>query len=331
METIQAIINDEIQISIPIHFGRYDYIRSIGSGSFSVVALVNERGTNNQFACKICSRQHLMQKNIFDRFEREVRIMQSFNHPSLVALYDVVYDQNLIYLIMEYCQNGELFQVIANNGRLDEDSARRIFIQIVSGMVYIHSRGIAHRDLKPENVFVDAESNIKLGDFGLSHDRNGNHLLSTLCGTLYYSAPEIINHQNYDGAKADIWSLGCMVFELATNEYLFDPNDIDDDDSRSSTYQDDIRHLSMIEQVIGPIPQDWAREGTNYEHLYSNGDLLEHNDPPLPELERLLLQKGVPKLEAMDLLDFIIPMLSIIPAKRPSAEELLQSPWLHDL
>ena len=121
-----------------------------------------------------------------------------------------------------------------------------------------------------------------------------------------------------------------MIFELATNEYLFDPNDTDDD-SQSSTDEDDILHMSMIEQVIGKVPQDWAREGTNYDRLYSNGDLLAHNDPPFPNLERLLLQKGVPKLEAMDLVDFISPMLSIIPTKRPSAEELLQSPWLHDM
>ncbi|OHT01746.1 CAMK family protein kinase [Tritrichomonas foetus] len=215
-QTISACIGDEFQIEIPLHFGHYDYVRTIGSGSFSVVALVTERNTHQQFACKICSRQLIITKNIFDRFEREVRIMQSFCHPSLVQLCDVVYDQNLIYLIMEYCLNGELFQVIADHGRLNEELSRKMFSQIVDGMAYIHSRDIVHRDLKPENILLDADMNAKISDFGLCHQVDDKSLLKTPCGSPFYAPPEILSSQPYDGKSSDVWSLGVVLYTMVT-------------------------------------------------------------------------------------------------------------------
>ena len=216
METITATIGDEFQIEIPLHIGHYDYVRTIGSGSFSVVCLVMERSTHQQFACKVCSRQLIIAKNIFDRFEREVRIMQSFCHPCLVQLMDVVYDQNLIYLIMEYCMNGELFQVIADHGRLEENLARRMFSQIVDGMMYIHSRDIAHRDLKPENILLDADMNAKISDFGLCHQVDDKSLLKTPCGSPFYAPPEILSSQPYDGKLSDVWSMGVVLYTMVT-------------------------------------------------------------------------------------------------------------------
>lgn len=216
METIVAMTSDQFRIDIPVKFGKYDYVRTLGSGSFSVVALVVDRTTNAQYACKICSRQLLIERNIFDRFEREVRTMQSLRHPSLVGLEDVVFDSQLIYLVMEYCFNGELFQVIADQGRFEESVARRIFTQIVSGMIYIHSHDIAHRDLKPENILLDADMNAKITDFGLCHPVDTNTLLTTPCGSPFYAPPEIISNQPYDGKKSDVWSLGVVLYTIVT-------------------------------------------------------------------------------------------------------------------
>lgn len=215
-ETIQAFIGEEYPIQIPLHFGRYDYIRTVGTGSFSVVALVYERSNQQQFACKICSRSLLMEKNIFDRFEREVRIMQTFHHPNLVHLFDIVYDENLIYLIMEYCMNGELFQVIVEHGKLEESISRKIFAQLIEGMTYIHMRDIAHRDLKPENILLDENLNPKITDFGLCHQIEHNTLLKTPCGSPFYAPPEVIANQPYDGKKSDVWSLGVVLYTMVT-------------------------------------------------------------------------------------------------------------------
>lgn len=214
--SVKALIADTYEIEIPVRFGKYDFIRTIGYGSFSVVALVVQRGTQNQFACKICSRELLMTNSIFDRFEREVRIMETLKHPSLVQLEEVVFDEKLIYLIMEYCSNGELFQIIADHGRLEEDLARKIFSQIVDGMIYIHARDIAHRDLKPENILLDANMNAKIADFGLCHQTDQKSLLQTPCGSPFYAPPEVITNQPYDGKLSDVWSLGVVLFTIVT-------------------------------------------------------------------------------------------------------------------
>lgn len=250
METIPAVIGDEYPIEIPVKFGRYDFVRTIGSGSFAVVALVTERGTNNQYACKICSRQLLIEKNIFDRFEREVRIMQSFRHPSLVSLLDVVFDANLIYLVMEYCFNGELFQVIADQGKLEEGLARKMFNQIVDGLTYVHARDIAHRDLKPENILLDHDMNAKITDFGFCHPVDSKQLLKTPCGSPYYAPPEIICNQPYDGKRSDLWSLGVVLYTMVTGALPWQ------DGNQVQLYQQIMDARFTIPRTLSPTLRD---------------------------------------------------------------------------
>ena len=215
MKTITVKISDQ-DVEVPCSFGKYDIVRVIGSGSFSTVALVTHRITNMQFACKICSRKLLTESNTFDRFEQEVRLMQSLHHPNIVSVIDVAYDQNLIYLIMEYCANGELFEYICNHGRLDSELCQRVFSKLVSALVYLHSRDIAHRDLKPENILLDETYDPKIADFGLCHVTTENQLLSTPCGSPYYAPPEIIANEEYDGKAGDVWSLGVVLYTMAT-------------------------------------------------------------------------------------------------------------------
>ena len=205
-----------IPIEIPPQVDKYDFIRIIGTGSFSVVALVVNRITHENFACKIVPRQMLVELQIFDRFEREVRIMQTMRHPSIVQLFDVLYDTNVIYLIMEYCSNGELFTMLTDNGRLDEHTARKMFGQIVDGLKYIHSRNVVHRDMKPENILLDESWNVKITDFGFCHQTLPNALLSTPCGSPCYAPPEVLSQRPYDGKKADVWSLGVVLYAMMT-------------------------------------------------------------------------------------------------------------------
>ena len=206
----------DVPVAIPAHFDKYDFIRIIGMGSFSTVALVVNRSTQEKFACKIVPRRMLIELNIFDRFEREARIMQSMKHPSVVRLYEILYDAEVIYLVMEYCANGELFTMLADNGRLDEPTARRMFSQIVDGLKYIHSRNVAHRDVKPENILLDEDLNVKITDFGLCQQVGPNALLSTPCGSPCYAPPEVLSEKRYDGKKADVWSLGVVLYAMMT-------------------------------------------------------------------------------------------------------------------
>ncbi|OHS98536.1 CAMK family protein kinase [Tritrichomonas foetus] len=200
------------QISIPLQFTHYKYEKTIGAGASAVVILVSDSIFGNKLAAKVVSRKMLIEENRIEYFERELRLLQRIKHPNIIAVNDIVYLPEIIIIVQEFCENGDLLAFIANHGTLNLSLTRKLFYQLVCAVDYLHSKGIAHRDLKPENIFIDINCNIKLGDFGLSHEIRNNSLLSTLCGTLYYSAPEVISHNNYDGTKADIWSLGILLF-----------------------------------------------------------------------------------------------------------------------
>uniref|UniRef100_A0A2P2QM30 non-specific serine/threonine protein kinase n=1 Tax=Rhizophora mucronata TaxID=61149 RepID=A0A2P2QM30_RHIMU len=121
-----------------------------------------------------------------------------------------------IYFAMEYVKGGELFNKVAR-GRLKEDAARKYFQQLIGAVDFCHSRGVYHRDLKPENLLLGENGNLKISDFGLSalmESRRQDGLLHTTCGTPAYVAPEVISKKGYDGAKADIWSCGVVLFVL---------------------------------------------------------------------------------------------------------------------
>ena len=207
---------DNDLLNVPETFGKYRRLRKIGAGAFSVVVLCENMKTKQQFAAKVVSRQSIIQKGIYDRFEQELRLLQSFDHPNIVKLYDIVYTEKLIFLIMENCARGELFNYIVQSGVLADFQIKQFLRQIASALDYLHKRNIAHRDIKPENILLDAQTNCKLADFGLCHETMSNQLLMTPCGSPFYAPPEIVTNSPYDGKKGDMWSLGVVLFTMAT-------------------------------------------------------------------------------------------------------------------
>ncbi|RZC27037.1 CBL-interacting serine/threonine-protein kinase 3 isoform F [Glycine soja] len=133
-----------------------------------------------------------------------------------------------IYIVLEFVTGGELFDKIVNHGRMSENEARRYFQQLINAVDYCHSRGVYHRDLKPENLLLDTYGNLKVSDFGLSalsQQVRDDGLLHTTCGTPNYVAPEVLNDRGYDGATADLWSCGVILFVLVAGYLPFDdPN-----------------------------------------------------------------------------------------------------------
>ncbi|URE42081.1 cbl-interacting protein kinase [Musa troglodytarum] len=149
-----------------------------------------------------------------EQIQREIAVMRLVRHPNVVELREVMATRSRIFFVMEFVRGGELFARVAQ-GRLSEDQARRYFHQLISAVDFCHSRGVSHRDLKPENLLLDEHGDLKVSDFGLSalpeqlcHDG----LLHTQCGTPAYVAPEILRCRGYDGAKADLWSCGVILF-----------------------------------------------------------------------------------------------------------------------
>ena len=215
-EEINLIVGGDDNIITPRHIGKYNIVKQIGYGSFAAVVLVRHQKTNQIFACKIVKRETLVQENMFGRFEQEVRLMQTFDHPNIIKIEDVIYDEQCIYVIMEYCLNGELFTYMSSTCFLPEREVCRVLRQILSALEYIHEKKIAHRDIKPENILLDRNMNVKLCDFGLCHEMSSDYLLRTPCGSPYYAPPEIISKKQYDGEKSDIWSTGVVAFTMAT-------------------------------------------------------------------------------------------------------------------
>ncbi|XP_038894386.1 CBL-interacting serine/threonine-protein kinase 23-like isoform X3 [Benincasa hispida] len=134
-----------------------------------------------------------------------------------------------IYIVLEFVTGGELFDKIVSRGRMKEDEARKYFQQLINAVDYCHSRGVSHRDLKPENLLLDASGVLKVSDFGLSalpQQVREDGLLHTTCGTPNYVAPEVINNKGYDGAKADLWSCGVILFVLMAGYLPFEDSNL---------------------------------------------------------------------------------------------------------
>ncbi|XP_071741664.1 CBL-interacting serine/threonine-protein kinase 6-like [Rutidosis leptorrhynchoides] len=196
--------------------GKYELGRQLGHGTFAKVYHAKNVHTGKSVAMKIVGKEKVIKVGMMDQIKREISVMKMVKHPNIVELYEVMASKSKIYFAMELVRGGELFSKIAK-GRLREDVARSYFQQLISAVDYCHSRGVYHRDLKPENLVLDEEGNLKVTDFGLSafcdHLRQDG-LLHTTCGTPAYVAPEIIGKKGYDGAKADIWSCGVILYVL---------------------------------------------------------------------------------------------------------------------
>jgi serine/threonine protein kinase len=206
----------EIEVEVPDSFANYDIVRQIGIGGFSAVVLARDRSNGMDYACKIVTRESLTESGTFGRFEQEVRLLEQLRHPNIVPIVDCFFEGNFIFVVMEYCSGGELFQYLVDHGRMRECECRRVFGDIVSAISYIHARGIVHRDIKPENILLDDSLGAKLGDLGLCKLVTAGKLMTTPCGSPIYAAPEVIGGQGYDGKQSDVWSLGVVLYVMAT-------------------------------------------------------------------------------------------------------------------
>ncbi|KAF7036530.1 hypothetical protein CFC21_047166 [Triticum aestivum] len=153
--------------------------------------------------------------------------MKLVRHPNVVRLHEVLASRKKIFIILEFITGGELFDKIIRHGRLSEADARKYFQQLIDGVDFCHSKGVYHRDLKPENLLLDSQGNLKISDFGLSAwPAQGAALLRTTCGTPNYVAPEVLSHKGYDGALADTWSCGVILYVLLAGYLPFDEVDL---------------------------------------------------------------------------------------------------------
>jgi serine/threonine-protein kinase HSL1, negative regulator of Swe1 kinase len=201
------------------------------------------------------------------------------------------------YLVLEYVENGELFEHIAARGRLGEQEAIKYFRQILSAVGYCHSFNICHRDLKPENILLTKDGDIKIADFGMAAlHQSPDHKLKTSCGSPHYAAPELIKGANYRGDKVDIWSMGVILYATLAGRLPFDIEGMDKNwlgpllsKIRKGQYEMDQDFSPEAENLIWRILQVNPRDRINLEQIWRHplirkyGDLDELGRGPYPQ------------------------------------------------
>ncbi|KAI9127208.1 hypothetical protein K1719_001767 [Acacia pycnantha] len=190
----------------------------IGAGGYGNVYVARNRKTGD-----LCAVKELENVENAESIRKKIKILCQLKHPNIVKYYGHEEDGHKISIYMEFIQPGSLKKYILKRGALHETLIRKFTAQILSGLVYLHSKRVVHRDLKPDNILVDSQDIIKLVDFGVSKhlvESVGNH---STWGTLYYAAPEVFQKSKYKSSReayaADIWSLGCAIIEMFSGKH----------------------------------------------------------------------------------------------------------------
>ncbi|CAO3581529.1 unnamed protein product [Absidia cylindrospora] len=193
----------------------FEIIKLLGRGAYGKVMLCRHIESSQLYAMKVLKKASLMvHTKSAEHTKAERQILEEVRNPFIVQLVYAFQTNDRLYLILEYAPGGELFTHMATEYMFSEDIARLYLAELVLALEHIHSLGIIYRDLKPENCLLDKEGHILLTDFGLSKvSLDGK--AKTLCGTLEYSAPEILMEMTYD-SSVDFWNLGILMYEMLT-------------------------------------------------------------------------------------------------------------------
>ncbi|CZT00600.1 probable serine/threonine-protein kinase KIN4 [Rhynchosporium agropyri] len=238
-------------------FGDYYLGNTLGEGEFGKVKMGWKQEGGVQVAIKLIRRDTVgTNPTRLAKIYREIAILREISHPNIVRLHEMVETEKQIGIILEYASGGELFDYILNHRYLKDNAARRLFAQLVSGVGYLHKKGIVHRDLKLENLLLDRNRNIIITDFGFANTFNpddelgdeieynlasrdyvkrkeldkvlpGGHrrgdLMQTSCGSPCYAAPElVVSDSLYTGRKVDVWSCGVILYAMLAGYLPFD-------------------------------------------------------------------------------------------------------------
>lgn len=245
----------------------FERVSEIGSGSYGIVYKVIKKDTKIQYAMKCLSKFKLKKNHMLDYAISEIDIMKELSHPFILKLFYSFSNDASIYLISEFCENGDL-QSRLNKGRVSELEAKFYIAEIVLGLEYLHSKDVIYRDLKPGNILVDIEGHIRLADFGLARllDEKMN-VISTIVGSPAYMSPEVITRERLSKA-ADLYSLGVVMHEILTGNIPFSEFDcvklfaqikeskFTIDNSLGKEAQDLVRKLLNRKPILRPNIQD---------------------------------------------------------------------------
>ncbi|KFY09061.1 hypothetical protein V492_05657 [Pseudogymnoascus sp. VKM F-4246] len=229
------------------HLGMFEIGRPLGKGKFGRVYLARERSSGFICALKVMHKDEIKSNGVEKQVQREVEIQCNLRHPNILQLYSHFHDSKRIFLILEFAKKGELYKHLRRERRFPEWQAATYIAQMASALKFLHKKHVIHRDIKPENILVGIHGELKIADFGWSVHAPSNRR-TTMCGTMDYLAPEIVNHYTYNTA-VDLWSLGVLMYELLVGEAPFE-------DTPVLTYKRIVRRDMTVPSFVSPEAKD---------------------------------------------------------------------------
>ncbi|BES94301.1 serine threonine-protein kinase [Nesidiocoris tenuis] len=239
-------------------------VQTLGEGAYGEVKLLVNKQSDQRVAMKIINTRD--NPGIAKEVMKEVGIHKNLRHPNIIQFYGSRSHKKMEYIFLEYAAHGELFDRIEPEIGMKQSEAKNFFTQLLKGVDYLHSRGVAHRDIKPENILLDANDTLKISDLGLATCfRMGGkeRLLDKKCGTLPYVAPEVLTRP-YAAQPADIWSCGIVLVAMLAGELPWDQAIEDNDDYTkwTSGYYTkfapwcklDTPSLALLRKILRPAP-----------------------------------------------------------------------------
>ncbi|CDR44253.1 CYFA0S14e01332g1_1 [Cyberlindnera fabianii] len=248
-----------------VRFGSYILGSTLGEGEFGKVKLGwrKDGSQPSQVAIKFIRRESIPRGSDREsKVHREINALKRLSHPNIIKLEEVLQNDKYIGIVLEYASGGELFDYILQHRYLKDSLACRLFAQLVSGVHYMHSKGIVHRDLKLENLLLDKHKNIIITDFGFVNSFSpGQELMKTSCGSPCYAAPElVISSDPYEARKVDIWSCGVILYAMLAGYLPFDDDPQNPDgDNIARLYQYITSTPLTFPEYIEPMPRDLLR------------------------------------------------------------------------
>ena len=227
-----------------------DYLitKELGKGSCAVVKLGTHKITKDKFAIKIYTKEFLLDPQKRNVVKNEINILKQLDNEYIMKLYEEIDTPNYLYLVLEYINGIPLIDIINNedNNFLTQNRAKKLMIQIIKGIIYLHSKNICHRDIKLENILVMKNDIIKIIDFGFAVKCNKDSYQKLFCGTPSYMAPEILNKDKYNPYYSDIWSLGVLLYAMVYGKFPFDFKKSNNDDEFEGITEISLRFYDEI-------------------------------------------------------------------------------------
>ncbi|XP_026520737.1 aurora kinase A [Notechis scutatus] len=222
--------------------------RPLGKGKFGNVYLAREKRSKFILALKVLFKAQLEKAGVEHQLRREVEIQSHLRHPNILRLYGYFHDATRVYLILEHAPRGEVYKELQKLTKFDEQRTATYVTELADALLYCHSKRVIHRDIKPENLLLGSNGELKIADFGWSVHAPSSRR-STICGTLDYLPPEMIEGRTHD-ETVDLWSLGVLCYEFLVGKPPFE----------AETYQDTYRAISRVEYRFPPFVTEGARD-----------------------------------------------------------------------